>query len=163
MSQINRSHNSTTKLLIMASAMYDITDEEINTIMNDNISSFITDLMKLKNTFSKNNSKEIPMDLKMSIFHVGKLWKMWKFRKDQIQNQMEQINKQNKEEEKKSSVKDDEDANDSDSESISDVDYDSDHQKEINKLLALSELESSLARSNKGFTIESKPEYVITS
>lgn len=147
----------------MASAMYDITDEEINTIMNDNISSFITDLMKLKNTFSKNNSKEIPMDLKMSIFHVGKLWKMWKFRKDQIQNQMEQINKQNKEEEKKSSVKDDEDANDSDSESISDVDYDSDHQKEINKLLALSELESSLARSNKGFTIESKPEYVITS
>ena len=148
----------------MTSTIYDISPEEIDTIISKNIPSLIQDLMKLRNTFNKYPGKELPKDLKMSIFHIGKIHKIWELRKDQINKEMQENTKPPEilETKKPLETKKSDSGNDSDSDgSVSDIDYDQEHQDKINQLLKRCEMESSLARSSKGFTIERKPAYVI--
>jgi len=148
----------------MTSTAYDISPEEIDRIINKNIPSLVQDLLKLRNTFKNQNNNELSKELKMRISHIGKICKIWELRKDQIQRETLNIKERPVilETPKPMAKKKLDSENDSDSDgSISDVDYDTEHQEKINQLLKRCEIESSLARSTKGFTIERKPAYVI--
>ena len=156
----------------MTPTVYDMSPDEIDTIINKNVPSLIQDLLKLRNTFNGQKNKELPKELKMSMFHIGKISKIWELRKDQIVRETLETKKQsvileateqtNKKTNKPTNKSRSNSGNDSDSDgSVSDVDYDQDHQDKINQLLKRCEMESSLAKSSKGFTIERKPAYVI--
>jgi hypothetical protein len=193
---------------------YDISPEEIDTIINKNIPHLFQDLQKIINEFNNHNKDSLPKELKSSISHIGKIFKIWELKKDQIRREtkdhvtvletpstiakeelnaniynsverfttrqleigsrftceltQDQIRRETKDhvtvlETPIPTAKEELDyKDDSDSDgSISDVEYDTEHHEKIDQLLKRCEMESSIARSTKGFTIERKPAYVI--
>jgi hypothetical protein len=147
----------------------DLTSDEIEKVANQAIPDIIKELVMVKNTYTSLYDKsKIPTDLKVKIACIDKLSKIWNFEMSKLETKLKyQSLKTSDYNDTISGKKFNEEPStpnnkeDSDGDSVSDVDYDEFMQDDVQRTLDASIIELDIARSSKGFRLQRKPVFVI--
>lgn len=153
----------------MSSVSSELTEDDMLDIVNKNVPEMVKWFIKVRNNFLANKGN-VSEELRTKIWHAEKLYKIWVFRLNQIEQaakrrearqdyQQRLQNSQSKDPKQDEDVDDDNDK--SDEESVSDVDYEERHQDKIENILRRCKLEGGLLKSMRGFRIVEHPQYTV--
>ena len=158
--------------------------EELDDIANVQIPTLVRNLCTIRSQYmTRIRNQDLPRDLDKKLILIGRLYRIWSMRTEQLAKEADNSNKESSGKEpsgkessgkepsgkepsgKESSDKEpsgkessSEDQPDSD-DSVSDVEYNDDCADDIHKMLHRCNIESRLHRSVKGFTIAPNPQF----
>ena len=133
--------------------------EELDDIANVQIPTLVRNLCTIRSQYMcRNRNQDLPIDVEKKLILIGRLYRIWSLRTEQLVKEADDSNKESSNKESSNKESSSEEQPDSD-DSVSDVEYNDDCVDDIHKMLHRCDIESKLHRSVKGFTVIPSPQF----